>query len=305
MEDCAGNTIETISGRGEERDLFTQQMDELFHLAEQLEPVNLRQHDQETLNRLIVQLQTISQKIRHLPPEETHLLMSLRKDILKDLQEAIIELLLALDQYDAQGRTRRFYQCLSTCRSYLEHVMERKREAINPAQVITVERQLGTRGEDPIARIGASYKAIIHAQLALAQTSELLLSEDEIRHGNYSHLEQTLMVTRQPAQELYNTLRDASFISEEAPLYSYRLQVLLGYIDEQIQRLLELLPLYRKSMHFSAKQACKMRREITRKLELVQHRSNDLPLAIIALLDHVHPSGGGRRRLYLVEAGEG
>ncbi len=305
MEDCAGSISEAISGQTEERDLSAQQIDELFHLAEQLEPVNLRQHDQETLNGLVVQLQTISLKIRRLSPEKTHLMMSLRKDILKDLQEAIIELLLALDQYDAQGRTRRFYQCLSNCRLHLEHIIERELEALKSAQTITVERQPETRGEDPISRIGASYKAIIHAQHALAQTSEILLIEDEIYHSNYSRLEQVLMVTRQPAQELYNTLHDTPFISEEAPLHSYRLQVLLGYIDGQIQYLLELLSLYRKCMHFSAEQTRKMRKEIMCKLELVRHRSNDLPQAIIALLDHVHHSGKGRRRLYLVEAREG
>lgn len=305
MEDCAGNTIEIISNWGEEKDLLTQQMEVLSYLVVQLEPINLRYHDQKTLNRFIVQLQTISKKIRHLPPEETLLLMNLRKDFLKDVQEAIIELLLALDQYNAQGRTRLFYQYLSTCQSYLQHAMEYKLEASKPAQVMMVEHQPGTPQEDPIARIDATYKAIIHAQLALAETSELLLGEDEIRHGNYNRFEQVLITISQPVHELYKILREAPFISEEAPLYSYRLQVLLGYIEVQIQHLLELFLLYHRSMCISAKQTCQMRREITRKLELVRHRSNDLPQAIIGLLDHIHPSSRGRRRLYLVEAGEG
>src|SRR5260370_7361002 len=114
-----------------------------------------------------------------------------------------------------------------------------------------------------------------------------------------------MKVNGEVAWEVYKSLHELSVSAEEAALHSYRLQVLLGYIDGQIQYLLELLSLYRKCMHFFAEQTRKMRKEIMCKLELVRHRSNDLPQAIIALLDHVHHSGKGRRRLYLVEAREG
>lgn len=305
MKNCAGNIIETISEQEEEKDVWEQQMNKLSHLVEQLEPMYLHQHTQETLSHFIVQLQIISKKFRHLPLEETPLLRGLKKDLLKDLQEANIELLLALDQYDTQGRTRRFYQCLSTCQSYLEQALECKLETCKPVPGLTIEHQPGVKQEDPMTRISALYKAIIHTQLNLAKTSKLLVNEEEIWYGNYCHLEQTLMIMRQLVKELHNILYEDSSIYEEATFYLFRLKVMVGYVDEKIQHLLELFHFYHLSTHISSKQAYKLKREITSNLELIQHRSGDLPQAIIALLDHIYPSVRGHRRLYLVKTEDG
>jgi hypothetical protein len=284
MFNQADNISDTVFIQEEVSNSLMQEMERLLNVRKQLEPENLRECNENSLNRFIVQLQEISKEIRCMPPEATQPYVTSRNALLKYLHNAFIELVLALDHFTTKGRTSRFYKLLSKCQEYLESAYECKIDEPILKTIRLFDKSEQSSGNF-FTQSSSYYTYIVAAQASLEEVYELLLEDDNIQVDRYDHTVTILGKMSIPIRELCRLLNENTYFSGEASTLYYQLRVNLYYVDEQIQELIALIRTFRSIYRSSQKQARKASQEIYHKLELLIRSSNDLPNTITALLD--------------------
>jgi chromosome segregation ATPase len=300
MENHTGNMANTISEQSDRNDLFARMILELSRIAEQLEPMNQSIISEETIQSLISQLQYISRTIRR-PPLTASYYSGYQKKLLQDLQNASIDLLLASDLLKSVGRTRQFYRYLSSCQHCLIQSLERRKQIEHFVSTLQLDHEARVSGNNLQTAIHVYAQEITHSQIFFAHTSVHLFDCDTL-HDRFSSLKHALSSLHRPVKELYNTLDELNWGSDDAFFLCSQLQILLSNIDEQIQQLLESINSFHISLRISAKLAYEINQEITRKLKKLQRRCDDLLQAISAVLDQMFDQPRSKRGLYLVKS---
>jgi hypothetical protein len=102
-----------------EQDPFQHVMAVLLDMQQQLEATRQRQCNEKILDLLLGDLQSTAREVRQMPLAPGSWTKAVQGKLLKHIRNASVELLLALDQVVAYGRTYRFYQHLAICQEHL------------------------------------------------------------------------------------------------------------------------------------------------------------------------------------------
>ncbi len=296
MKDHARNRKESIPElRGKKRRLL-QALTILSAIAGQLEPARLRECDEEMLLNFIEQVETVRKDIRELPSKKSPV-QDLKRELFCILEEALIELLVAREQFTAEGRTRKFYESLSQFRHYIESALEHGQEY--QEQIAWVETPEPLEDEREVM-LDVQSGAVDLARSMHFSVQQLLREKDELSGRRYMHLKEALRTLQEPLESLRALFNERVSISEESAQLLYQLQILLNNIDQQVERLVALLPVYRVSEDNSLGSALVVNKEISRKIEVIYRRCNELLQVIDALLEQ-GDLRSGRRRLYSIK----
>ena len=290
-----------VSVQLEEHSPFQQAMMRLLDIQEQLEPVNQRLCTEGALNLFISDLQNIVQDVSRIPSETLSLLITSKKVFLKNLRNASIELLLALDQLVAKGRTHQFYKHLSVCQEYFEEAFACKIDRQTTS--LSAERYLDVpelpSGNLP-TRIQQYCAGILTSKTALEREQESLENNNGLPSDHYNALLAALSGLSTPVKALCRWLDETRCFSEEPSLSYYQLQIHLYYVDEQARKLIALIRTLNTISCSSTRQTKRIRLEISHTLESLLRSCDDIPAALTTLLDQMRFYRKSAPRLRLI-----
>lgn len=294
-----------VSVQLEEHSPFQRAMMRLLDIQEQLEPVNQRLCTEGVLNLFISDLQNIVRDVSRMPSETLSLLIISKKMFLKNLRNASIELLLALDQLVAKGRTHQFYKHLSVCQEYFEEAfackIDRQTTSLSAERYLNVPElpsgNLPTRIQQHCARI-------LTSKTVLEREQESLENNDGLPSDHYNALLVALSGLAIPVKALCRWLDETRYFSEKPSLSYYQLQIHLYYVDEQTCKLIALIRTLQAISCSSTRQAKRIRLEIPHSLESLLRSSDDIPPALTALLDQMRFYRKSTPRLRLITSPE-
>jgi hypothetical protein len=294
-----------VSVQLEEHSPFQRAMMQLLDIQEQLELVNQRLCTEGALNLFISDLQNIVQDVSRIPSETLSLLITSKRVFLKYVRNASIELLLALDQLVAKGRTHRFYKHLSVCQEYLEEAfackIDRQTTSLSAESYLDMSQ---LPSGNPPTRIQQHSADILTSQTALEHEQESLANNDGLPSDHYNALLAALSGLSTPVKALCRWLDETRHFSEEPSLSYYQLQIHLYYVDEQARRLIALIRTLHTISCLSSRQAKRIRLEISHTLESLLRSSDDIPPALTALLDQMRFYRKSTPRLRLITSRE-
>lgn len=283
-----------------EQDPFQHVMAVLLDMQQQLEATRQRQCNEKILDLLLGDLQSTAREVRQMPLAPGSWTKAVQGKLLKHIRNASVELLLALDQVVAYGRTYRFYQHLAICQEHLAEAL-----LVCKEDTLAGSSSLHECADAPQLPSGDLHtdiqrccSAILVARTALAYEQQKLANQYGVSSDCYRALLAALIALNTPVKSLCDLLAETRYRLNDPFAPCDQLQIHLYYIDEQNRRLVALIrTLQTLSTNRQIKRICL---EISLTLDALLQCSTEVPLAVKALLNHLPSVRKSVRRLCLV-----
>lgn len=299
--------VSPVAVRPEEPHPFQHALARVLDLQQHLEPTRQRRYGQRMLKRSLDDLESLTHNIRCAPCEPCSQTRAAQMELVRHLQAAAIDLLLALDQIVAHGRTYRFYRHLALCQDALASAQLVCRAETSERSYRLPASPVGSQpaGGGLAVRIQHHCSLIQEWHAALERERQVLAEYDGASTDSYNALLADLVALSAPVTALCDALTDVRHRLGDPQTLCDQLQIHLCYIDAQIQRLVDFIRTIQTPAASTSRQVKKTRLEISLTLDALLQCSDDVPPTVSALLGHLRSTRSKAPWLRLVPADPG